>query len=130
MRTTGLAVLLLVAGTACSADVGASVPSSSVAPADIPPCDEVYTEGKEVTRDDFGDACTTTAEELIAPRPVRIECEDDRQLLWNDLAWGYLNEGMTLIPEDQVTKLPEEALADCLAGPGSQGLGPTTTAGS
>ncbi|HEX8802778.1 MAG TPA: hypothetical protein VF743_01255 [Acidimicrobiales bacterium] len=124
MRTTAVAAALLAAvaagaSTACSGDAGASVPSSSVPPADIPACNEVYVEGNKVTDADFGVACTTETGRLLAPRPIRIECEDDRVLLWNDLAWGYVGEPMALTPEDAPSKMPEDALSDCLAQGGT-----------
>jgi hypothetical protein len=126
MRPTGviaLGALLLAAagGAGCSADAASSAPSSSVAPHDIPPCSRVYTEGMEVTRADFGVACVTETGHLVSPRPIRIECEDDRQLLWNQFGWGFLGEPMTPTPEDAVSKIPQQALNDCLAGPGSGG---------
>jgi hypothetical protein len=130
MRTTGVSLasgLLAIVAIGCSADAGATVPSSSVAPNDIPPCTEVYTEGMEITRADFGQACTTESGTLVTPRPIRIECEDDRQLLWNDFGWGFIGEPMTVTPEEAVSKMPTEALADCLAGPNSSAQDRTTT---
>jgi hypothetical protein len=124
MRTTGVSLaagLLAVVAIGCSADAGATVPSSSVAPNDIPPCTEVYTQGMEITRADFGQACTTETGTLVTPRPIRIECEDDRQLLWNQFGWGFLGEAMTPTPEEAVSKIPQDALNECLAGPGSGG---------
>jgi hypothetical protein len=125
MRPTGVAAAILAAlaigAAGCSSDAASSTPSSSVAPQDIPPCSEVYTEGMEVTRAEFGVACVTETDQLVSPRPIRIECEDDRQLLWNQFGWGFLGEAMTPTPEDAVSKIPEDALTDCLAGSGSGG---------
>lgn len=92
-----------------------------MAPHDIPACTEVYTQGIEITRADFGVACLTDSGRLVSPRPIRIECEDDRQLLWNQFGWGFLGEPMTVTPEDAVSKIPQDALSDCLAGPGAGG---------
>jgi hypothetical protein len=114
------AALLAVATAAgCGADAASSTPSSSVAPQDIPACSEVYTQGLEITRAEFGVACLTGSGRLVSPRPVRIECEDDRQLLWNQFGWGFLGEPMTVTPADAVSKIPEDALQDCLAGGGA-----------
>jgi hypothetical protein len=114
---TGVAaVLLAVVAAGCSSDdATATTPSSSVAPHDIPACSDVYTEGMEITVADFGVACTTSSGRLVTPRPISIECEDDRQLLWNDFGWGFVGETMTPTPEEAVTKIPQDALADCLA---------------
>jgi hypothetical protein len=130
MRPTGVAavaaVLLAVATAAgCSGDTASSAPSSSVAPHDIPPCREVYTQGTEINQAEFGVACLTDSERLVSPRPVRIECEDDRQLLWNEFGWGFLGEPMTVTPEDAVSKIPQDALRRCLAGGGAAPAGET-----
>jgi hypothetical protein len=124
MRPTGVAAVtaaLLAVATAagCSEEAASSTPSSSVAPRDIPTCSEIYPQGKEITRAEFGVACLTDSGRLVSPRPVRIECEDDRQLLWNQFGWGYLGDPMTVTPEDAVSKIPQDALTDCLAGGGS-----------
>jgi hypothetical protein len=127
MRPTGVAAVgaaLLAVATAAgcsSSDAASSTPSSSVAPRDIPPCSEVYTAQTEISQADFGVACITDSGRLESPRPIRVECEDDRQLLWNEFGWGFLGEPMTVTPEDAVQKLPQDALEDCLAGPGSGG---------
>lgn len=122
MRTTGaIAALVTLVAVGCGSESGAVVPSSSVAPRDIPRCSEVYTEGMEVTRADFGVACTTETDRLLSPRPIRIECEDDRQLLWNDFGWGFLGEPMTPTPEEEVSKIPDEALSECLSAPAGEG---------
>jgi hypothetical protein len=81
----------------------------------------VYTAQTEISQADFGVACITDSGRLESPRPIRVECEDDRQLLWNEFGWGFLGEPMTVTPEDAVQKLPQDALEDCLAGPGSGG---------
>jgi hypothetical protein len=41
---------------------------------------------------------------------------------WNDLAWGYVGEPMTLTPDDDPIKMPSQAVDACLSGatPGSQ----------
>jgi hypothetical protein len=81
----------------------------------------VYTQGLEISRTEFGVACLTDTGRLESPRPVRIECEDDRQLLWNQFGWGFLGEPMTVTPEEAVSKIPQDALDDCLSGPGAGG---------
>ena len=103
----------LPAFSACSADTSSSTsPSSSVVPRDVPPCSEVYAEGKKITVGDFGMACLDDAPEaevknqLLTPLPVRITCEDKRKLYWNDLAYGYLNDTMTLTPRDERVRSP------------------------
>ena len=126
MRSTGVAAVaaaLLAVATAagCSGDAASSTPSSSVAPHDIRPCAEVYTAGMEISRADFGVACLTDSGRLVSPRPIRIECEDDRQLLWNQFGWGFLGDPMTVTPEEAVSKIPNDALRDCLSGPGAGG---------
>jgi hypothetical protein len=125
MKRTGTAALLaLLAAAGCSSsDSGATPSASSVAPTDMPACEDIYVEGEVIDNERFGLACVK-GEELVSPRPVRLECTDGRELVFNDLAWGYFGEGMTLIPEDDPSKMPETAVDECLvAGPG----GTTTT---
>lgn len=123
LRETAV-VLALAAGVGCSADSGATPSADSVPPTDLPACEEVYVEGEEITNRNFGLACVR-GDELISPRPARIECSDGRELLFNELAWGYFGEGMHLTPEDDPSKMPVDAVDECLAPlPGV-----TTTAG-
>ena len=109
----GFAVVLLVA-VGCSGEDSGTPAASSVAPTDLPTCEEVYAEGAEIVERDFGLACIR-GEELLSPRPVRLECSDGRILLFNDLAWGYEGETMTVTPEDDPSKMPEAAVDDCMA---------------
>ncbi|HLM64277.1 MAG TPA: hypothetical protein VK306_08265 [Acidimicrobiales bacterium] len=131
MGRTAIAAAVLAAAAAsvgCSSGGDRTVASNSVPPADIPACSDIYTEGQKVTSGDFGQACLAASGDLLTPLPIRIDCEDDRNLLWNDLAWGYLDGPMTLTPEDQATKIPQEELAECLGGdPEAAGRPPTST---
>ncbi|MDD9369524.1 MAG: hypothetical protein PV358_05380, partial [Acidimicrobiales bacterium] len=54
-------------------------------------------------------------EDLLSPRPVTLECGDGSTLMYNDLAWGYEGQPMTLTPEDDPSKMPEAEAAECLA---------------
>jgi hypothetical protein len=118
-----LAALGLALAAGCTADDSAGgVPSSSVPPKDVAPCSEVYAQDKKITAAEFGVACliddgTANDGELVTPLPVRITCEDDRKLYWNDLAWGFLNGPMTMTPADQDDKTPQQALDECLTKP-------------
>jgi hypothetical protein len=65
---------------------------------------------------------------MVTPLPISVECGDDRTLMWNDLAWGYMGETMTLTAEDEVDRVPPDELSQCLAGDGGPGAGaPSTT---
>lgn len=116
-----LALLGLPLAAACAGgDAGGTTPSSSVPLDGITACSELYADGKKVTTAEFGVACiiddgTQRDGELVTPMPVRITCEDDRKLYWNDLAWGYLNDVMTLTPVDTKDKTPTAQLEQCLA---------------
>jgi hypothetical protein len=121
MKRSGIAVavvFLMAAG--CSSDDTSTPSASSVAPTDMPACEEVYADGKMIDNE-FGLACVLD-EDLVSPRPVRLECGDGRILVFNDLAWGYDGEGMTITPEDDPSKMPEEAVDECIIGaPGATG---------
>lgn len=114
MRPTATAATLALAvAVGCSADSGATPSASSVPPNDMPACEEIYVDGAEISNDNFGLACVK-GDDLISPRPARIECTDGRELLFNDLAWGFFGEGMRLTPDDDPSKMPVEAVDECL----------------
>ena len=119
----GVLAALVLAGAGCSAD-GADTPSaSSVPPNDMPACSDVYVEGAVIDNANFGLACVQD-ERIVSPRPVRLECTDGNELVFNDLAWGYHGQPMTLTPEDDPSKMPEAEVDTCLAPPPG---GTTTT---
>lgn len=126
MKRTGVVVVLVVALAAaagCGSGEGVSVASSSVPPQDIPACSEIFEKGKKIEDREFRKACVTDAGDLISSWPVELTCEDDRELRWNDLAWGYVGEAMTLTPEDDPSKMPTEAVDECLAGATTESAG-------
>lgn len=102
-----------VALAGCAGDSAASPSGSSVVPTDLPACEDVYVEGAVIDNENFGLACTR-GDELLSPRPVRLECKDGRELLFNELAWGYFGEGMHITPEDDPSKVPEAEVDECL----------------
>ena len=113
-RTGTAAALALLVAVGCTGDGGDTPSASSVAPTDMPACEEIYADGAEITKKDFGLACVY-GEDLISPRPVKLECTDGSTLMFNDLAWGYEGEAMTLTPEDDPSKMPEGEVDECLA---------------
>ena len=114
-RTGTAAALALLVAVGCSGEGGETPSASSVAPTDMPACEDIYAEGEEVTNSDFGLACVYQGEDLLSPRPVRLECTNGSTLMFNDLAWGFEGESMTLTPEDDPSKMPEAAVDECLA---------------
>jgi hypothetical protein len=121
MMVAGVLLLALGAG-GCAADSASPVASSSVPPDDLPACESIYKEGAKIEDAQFGLACVKD-EQVVSPVPVALECSDERQLRYNELAWGYVGEGMTLIADDDPSKVPEEAVSACLA-PGPDGQAP------
>lgn len=123
MRTgifAGLGAFLAMALLGCGSDAASPIASSSVPPRDLPACSEIYKNGAEVTDARFGLACVKD-DQVVSPRPVKLECSDGRQLRYNDLAWGFVSEKMTVTPDDDPSKTPEDAVAECLApGPGGR----------
>ncbi len=119
----GVVAALALAGAGCSADSGGTPSASSVPPNDMPACSEVYVEGAVIDNTNFGLACVED-ETIVSPRPVRLECTNGDELVFNDLAWGYFGKPMTLTPRDDPSKMPETAVDACLAPPSG---GTTTT---
>lgn len=114
MKGTGtVAALVVVLAAACSGAEGETPSASSVPPNDMPACEDIYKEGAVIDNETFGLACVK-GDELISPRPVRIECTDGDELLFNDLAWGYYGDAMTITPDDDPSKMPESAVDECL----------------
>ena len=102
MKRTGVVVVLVVALAAaagCGSGEGVSVASSSVPPQDIPACSEIFEEGKKIEDPEFRKACVTDAGDLISSWPVELTCEDDP------------------------SKMPTEAVDECLAGATSESAG-------
>ncbi len=119
MKGTGIvAVLAFALASACASGGAAAPVGTSAPPQDLPACDDVYKAGAEITDATFGLACVKD-DVLIAPRPVRLTCTNGDTLLFHDLAWGYFGQGMTLTSEDDPSKMPEEAVSECLAPAGS-----------
>jgi hypothetical protein len=116
-----LALAALAVAAGCSGTDASPVASSSVPPQDLPACADIYKEGAKV-ESRFGIACIRD-DELVSPQPVKLECSDGRWLYYNDLAWGFLGDVMTLTPEEDVSKAPEAAVDECLSPSGQT---PTT----
>ncbi|MGH9210573.1 MAG: hypothetical protein ACRD2C_07805 [Acidimicrobiales bacterium] len=111
-----LGIVALVAsvglGTGCvgrgDGESGNAVPL----PEDMPLCADQFQDGKTIEEADFGRACRTTTDELAVPRYVRLSCADDRTLVWNDQAWGYVGGPMQLFDANATIRMPtDEALA-------------------
>ncbi len=125
----GLGLALSLVG--CSSASSSPIASSSVPPRDLPACSQIYKAGAKVEDSTFGQACVKN-DQVISPRPVRLECSDGRQLRYNDLAWGFVSEKMTVTPDDDPSKTPEDAISECLApGPGGKSAAnnPANTSG-
>ena len=115
----GVVAALALGGVGCSSDDGGSPAASSVPPQGFTACEEIYVQGAVVNDDTFGLACVKN-DVIVSPRPVRLDCSDGKQLLFNDLAWGYEGEPMTITEEDDPSKMPEAEVDACLApGAGS-----------
>ena len=79
-------------------------------------CEEVFGEGKVVDRATFGEVCSE-GEEMTVSRPVRLDCVDDRVLTWNEFAWGYEGQAMTMLEADATSgddALPFDEIVQCL----------------
>jgi hypothetical protein len=123
--TSGLA-LALVAGLASGCSKAGGDEQSATRPPlpeDMPECTELFTDGKTVERDSFGEACKDEDGALSVPRPMALQCVDGRVLLWNEYAWGFIDEPMTVLDEGSTNNEPVQQAMGCL-----QSAGVTTTA--
>jgi hypothetical protein len=84
-------------------------------------CDEVFGQGKVIDVATFGEVCTR-GEEMVVSRPVRLECVDDRVLTWNEFAWGYEGQEMTMLDPNSTSPddgLPYDQITSCLQAQGA-----------
>ena len=127
----GAAVALAAAlATGCSKAGGdAQSANRPPLPEDMPVCSDLFADGKTVERDSFGEACKGEDGQLAVPRPVTLDCTDGRVLLWNDYAWGYVDEPMTVIKTGVNENEPIQESMTCLQKNGAAGATTTTTAG-
>lgn len=84
-------------------------------PEEMPPCSEQFQQGKTIEEASFGKACRTEGDELEVPRFVRLECADDRTLVWNEWAWGYVGQPMELFDQSASVRMPTEQALACRA---------------
>ena len=118
VATLAVGLALSVAG--CGSGSASPIASSSVPPNDLPACSTIYKAGAKVADATFGLACVKN-QQVVSPRPVKLECSDGRQLRYNDLAWGFVGSNMSITPDDDPSKVPQQAVDACLlSGPGGK----------
>lgn len=134
VSTLGAATALAAALLGGCTKAGSSEQSATPAPLpeDMPVCSELFSNGTTVERAGFGQACKGPDGELAVPRPVTLECTDGRVFLWNEYAYGYVDEPMTLIEPGINDKAPVDESMECLkqrpgSAGGGGGAGATTT---
>lgn len=109
------AAVVVIGGCSRDGSNGEEMSRTAALPDGITPCEEIFVEGQPVNPKTFGDACAQ-GEQLVTPRPIRLTCSDDRVLFWNQFAWGYQNEEMTLITADDPAyqRIPYDQAVECL----------------
>jgi hypothetical protein len=105
---------VLVAAIAAGAAGCAGEPIESAIDAPLPdyvkPCADQYENGELIdygVEGDFSKACSD-GEELVTPVPVVLNCTDGPDLVYNDFAWGYQGEEMTLFEDSDTERRPSE----------------------
>jgi hypothetical protein len=117
MKRVVLAGVLLVAvsAAACSDPRGESQSSTEIpVPDGLPACDEIFAPGNLIDPATFGDGCRTADDQLQVPRPAVLDCQDGPALMWNDYAWGFEGQPMTMWPANDRQKVPTEQAQACL----------------
>jgi hypothetical protein len=116
MKRASLAGVIVVLAGACSNAQGGDGRSATEIPVpdSLAPCDEVFVAGAIVDRQTFGDACRSADDELVVPRPSIVECNDGRELVWNDIAWGYVGDAMQLWEADETDRVPIDEALECV----------------
>lgn len=130
VSSLGVAAALAAALLGGCSKAGGDEQSATPAPLpeDMPVCSELFAPGKTVERDSFGEACKGDDGALAVPRPVTLECTDGRVFLWNEYAWGYVDEPMTIAEAGVNDDEPVAQSMECLKQrPETEGGGTTTT---
>jgi hypothetical protein len=127
--TTGVAVALAAVLAAGCSKAGNDAPTANrtALPEDMPKCADVFVTGKTVERDTFGQACKGENDQLVVPLPVKLSCTDGKVLLWNDFAWGYVDDQMTVFSSTDTQRQPVDEATKCLQNTGDDGKTTTTT---
>lgn len=109
------AAVVVIGGCSRDGSNGEEMSRTAPLPDGMIPCEEIYADNKPVDPKTFGDTCAQ-GKEMVTPRPIRLTCSDKRVLFWNQFAWGYQNEEMTLISEDDpaYTQVPYDQAVECL----------------
>jgi hypothetical protein len=58
---------------------------------------------------------------MAVPRYVRLDCVDDRTLVWNEFAWGYVGAAMTLFDPSAGVRMPTAEAVACRQRAASDG---------
>jgi len=110
-------MVLVLAATACTNQRGEAETATELPPPEgLPACDEVFVEDQTIDRATFADACRT-GDEMAVPRPVQFSCQDGRTFVWNDYAFGYVGEPMTLVDDEDDRSVPVQESLRCLGTP-------------
>jgi hypothetical protein len=131
-RALGIVALVasVALGTGCGSPRNQGESGNAVPlPDGMPLCSEQFQEGKTIEVADFGRACRTAADELDVPRFARLSCSDDRTLVWNDYAWGYVGGPMRLFSEDASVHIPTDEALVCRENVASEVPGQAGQAG-
>lgn len=121
----GVILVLAAAGCANSASEGESASEIPV-PSSLPRCDEIFARGNIIDRQTFGDSCRGADDELVVPRPAVVDCQDGRELVWNDLAWGFVGDGMQMWEPEEEERVPVDQALSCLEAPAPAGQQPAS----
>lgn len=109
------AAVVVIGGCSRDGSNGEEMSRPAALPEGISACNETFVDRKPVDPKTFGDTCAQ-GEAMVTPRPIKLTCSDNRVLFWNEFAWGYQNEPMTLIADDDPSyqKIPYEQAVECL----------------
>lgn len=95
----GMAVVGVAAAGCAKADSGDAVTNVVPLPKGLARCEDVYKADATINPNTFGDACSQ-GDEMMVPRPMILHCSNKKVFYWNEFAWGYEKEPMTLIGPD------------------------------
>lgn len=107
-RLTTVAVVVAVTVSCAGERIESAI--DAPLPGYVEACEDQYEEGEIIeysTEGTFSKACVHNGD-LVTPVPVSLDCSDGPDLVYNDFAWGYEGQEMTVFPADEIDRRPDE----------------------
>lgn len=109
MNRVCVLVALSLALMACGDDDG----GEDVPLDEVPGCDEVFVDGATLSLEEASATCRDENGGTQVYGTASVECVDGRTLHWNDRAWWFAGEGISVYDEGDEQVPPASVMDDC-----------------